>query len=652
MEKLIKKLNEAAKAYYSGVSMMSDREYDALYDQLAEMEKETGVVLSDSPTLRVGYEVVSSLQKVTHEYPALSLDKTKDVSKLTEWAGQEETVLMWKCDGLTLQATYEDGKLLTAATRGNGLVGEDVTHNASYIKGLPMKIPYQGKLVVRGEVMIGYEEFRSLNEEEYKNPRNLASASVRLFDTYLASKRKLQFRAFTLVTATYVPELYDASLELLKEYGFEIVDYIVINNPKDIPQTIQEFEGKVEKYPFPTDGLVLTYRDLEYGRTLGTTGKYPKHSMAFKWKDDAVETTLLTVEWSASRTGLINPVAVFKPVDLEGTTVKRASIHNIRYLEDMKLGYGDTITVYKANKIIPQIADNLTENGNLIPIPAVCPVCGASTERRLNPDGTSESLYCTNPECEAKHVGKYVRLCERDGLNVVGLSKAAITQFVDRGFLKSPKDLFHLDAHKKEIIEMEGFGEKSYKKLMKAIENSRETTFRQFFYALGIPGVGHDMGKILEREFAIHSGYGNSSKANCFQMVALSSNAREMFLAMEGVGSIYADTMITWLREHIEDYNDLLNEVHITDDLIQKPEERETPLAGLTFVITGALLNYANRDELKAEIESLGGKTSRSISKKTSYLISNETSDSGKSKKAAELGIPVITEAQFKEMLF
>ena len=651
MEKLVKRLNEAAKAYYSGKGeIMTDKEYDALYDQLVAMEKETGVILPDSPTQRVGYAVVTSLPKVTHEYPALSLDKTKLVPELVSWANGKETVLSWKCDGLTLQATYNQGRLKSAVTRGNGLVGEDVTHNAPYIAGLPMEVPYTGKLVVRGEVMISYADFTELNQDgEYKNPRNLASASLRLFDSFQAAKRCLHFKAFTLVAAESFPAFYDEALEFLQDLGFHIVDFRLITD-QDIQSGVEAFEAEVETYPFPTDGLVLTYRDLKYGTSLGTTGKFPKHSIAFKWQDDVAETKLIDIEWSASRTGLINPVAVFEPVELEGTTVSRASVHNIRYLEEKELGYGDTITVYKANMIIPCIDDNLTRSGNRIPIPSRCPVCGHPTERRVNTDDSSESLYCTNPDCAAKHVGRFVRLAERDGLNIVGISKSAIEQFVSNGFLKTFRDFYHLSNHKEKIMELEGFGEKSYTNLISSIEKSRNTTFRQFFYALGIPGVGHDMGKILEREFACHGGYGNRSKVNCFQMIALSANAREVFLAMDGVGSTYADSMIQWMKQNEEEYNLLLQELCITDDEIKAEGPKEQPLKGLTFVITGSLNHYTNREELKAEIEGKGGKVSGSVSKKTSYLISNEDSNSGKSKKARELGISVLTEEMYQEM--
>ena len=642
MEQLVKKLNQAAKMYYSGNgSMMSDKEYDKLYEQLEKMEKETGIILPDSPTRRVGYQVVSKLPKVTHEYPALSLDKTKSVEELIKWANGKEIILSWKLDGLTLQVTYEKGIMEKCVTRGNGIVGEDVSHNAPYIQGLPQKIPYQGKLVVRGEVLISYADFDMINEDgEYKNPRNLASSSLRLLDSYTASKRCMHFKAFTLVFKEDMPSKFTESLGWLKEQGLDTVEFAIVDN---MYTAVREFEKKVVSYEFPTDGLVATFNDIAYGQSLGTTGKFPKHSIAFKWKDDTEETILRDIDWSASRTGLINPVAVFDPVELEGTTVKRASIHNIRYIEKLKLGYGDTITIYKANKIIPMIDDNLTKNGNYIPIPEVCPVCGGKTERRVNSDDTSESLYCTNPQCPAKHIGRYTRLVERDGLNVIGLSKAAIEKFVDSGFLHEFRDLYHLQEYKDQILEMEGMGEKSYQNMIDAIESSRTTTFRQFFYSLGIPEAGHDVAKILEKECS-------RRKTRFFEDMAGAADGVEKFQKMSGIGEVIAQNLCCWYKEHKEEYQNLLYELTITDDEVEDNFTVQD-LVGKTFVITGKLETYPNRDALKSEIESRGGKVSGSVSKNTTYLINNDTeSMSGKNKKAKELGITVISESDFKNL--
>lgn len=647
MKQLVKKLNEAARNYYSEleVTKMPDREYDMLYDKLVAMEKESGIVLPDSPTLRVGYVVVSGLKKVEHKYPALSLDKTKDPAVLVKWADGKETVLSWKEDGLTLVASHQNGKLVSAVTRGNGYIGEDVMHNAPYIAGLPLEIPYKKELVVRGEVLISYEDFEKVNADgEYANPRNLAASSLRAYDSYVASKRSLHFRAFDIGTDCE-KTMYDEQLDWLSKLGFGTVHYIVIASPEQIPEAIESFKIRIPEEKDPTDGLVLAYRDRKYGLSLGTTGEFPKHSIAFKWEDDAKETTIKEIEWSASRTGLINPVAIFEPVDLEGTVVKRASIHNLRYLQDLRLGYGDTITVYKANMIIPQIAENLTQNGNLIKIPEVCPVCGKPTEKRLGKD--TEALYCTNPDCAAKHVGKYVRMAERDALNVVGMSKAAIEKFVERGFLTQLSDLYHLKEHKEEIMDMDGFGEKSYEKMIQAIESSRETTFKQFFYALGIPGIGHDVAKILEKHFNKENG---KIKTDLLYDLGMKENAISELTALEGIGLTTATTLFDWIREHSKEYFSLREELDIIDDNITTSSVTKQDLAGKTFVITGSLETYANRNDLKKEIEERGGKVSGSVSKKTSYLISNEDSSSSKSVKAKELGVKIITETEYKSL--
>lgn len=646
MENLVKKLNEAAKAYYSGhESIMSDKEYDELYAELQEMEQASGVVLPDSPTLRVGYEVVSELSKVTHEYPALSLDKTKDKEELKKWLGAQVGVLSWKLDGLTAVATWDNGKLTSLVTRGNGIVGEDVTHNAPYIEGLPMTIPYDGHLVVRGETLISYPDFDKINasikdpDEKYKNPRNLASSSLRLMDSGIASKRHMSFRAFEVV----YPEMNTVSnalewLEILR------IDHVAFQkvNAQTLFRMIELDEQCIKENLLdePTDGLVLTYDDIVYGRALGTTGKFPKHSIAFKWEDDTVETTIRNVEWSASRTGLVNPVAVFDPVELEGTTVTRASLHNIQYMKDLELGKDDTITVYKANKIIPQIDENLTNNGNYFEVPDCCPVCGKSTVRKFNKEHTSEFLYCMNADCPAKHVGKYTRLVERDALNVKGLSSAKVEQFVDLGYLKEFADLYHLDQYKEELLSMEGFGEKSYQNMMKAIESSRTTTFRQLFYALGIPGAGHDVAKILESHLV-------EPKAENLLSLARRRDAYMVLTSYEGIGNVTADAIIQWFWWHADEYLHLCKELTIVEAVIQSQQD----LVGKIFVITGMLASYPNRDALKAEIEARGGKVSGSVSKNTSYLINNDvTSTSGKNKKAKELGVAIISEEEFKEL--
>ena len=646
MEKLVKKLNAAAKAYYSGrESVMSDKEYDALYEQLQKMEKETGVILPDSPTLRVGYEVVSSLKKVEHEYPTLSLDKTKEIKKLQEWIGYHEGVLSWKLDGLTAVATWDDGQLTSLVTRGNGFVGEDVTHNAPYISGLPREIPDGGHVVVRGEVVISYPDFEQINseitdpDEQYKNPRNLASSSLRLLDSYVAKDRKMQFQAFELVTPS--ERTVKEDFQWLEMMGVSHVQYLCIQHDS-LEDVVEVFGKRIENgsMEIPTDGLVLTFDDIAYGKSLGMTGKFPKHSIAFKWQDDTVSTILRNVEWSASRTGLINPVAVFDPVELEGTTVKRASLHNLSYISHLELGIGDEITVYKANKIIPQVDENLTRSGSAV-IPESCPVCGQKTERRMNTEGTAEFLYCTNPECIAKHAGKFTRLVERDALNIRGLSSSRMEQFVSLGFLKNLADIYHLKDHKEELLALEGFGEKAYANMMDAIEKSRDTTFRQFFYALGIPGVGHDVAKILEKHL----------KEPMVENLAKLFSRNDIFVylnSIDGIGCVTATTMIDWFAKHKEEYFTLYKELYIKEsDSVQQEQD----LLGMVFVITGKLETYPNRDALKSEIESRGGKVSGSVSKSTTYLINNDTaSTSGKNKKAKELGISIISEKVYKNL--
>lgn len=646
MKNLVRKLNEAAKAYYSGhESIMSDKEYDALYDELLKMEKETGIVLPDSPTQRVGFRVVSELKKITHEYSALSLDKTKDREALKKWLGAQIGVLSWKLDGLTAVATYDNGHLIRLVTRGNGEVGEDVTHNAKYIEGLPLQIPFMGHLVIRGETLISYPNFEKINativnlDDKYKNPRNLASSSLRLLDSSIAAKRHLHFRAFEVV----YPEMITISdsLDWLDTMRIDHVAFWKVN-AATIFNVIEILENIINKNLLddPTDGLVLTYDDVAYGKSLGTTGKFPKHSIAFKWQDDAVETTIRNIEWSASRTGLINPVAVFDPVELEGTTVTRASVHNIQYIKDLELGKNDTITVYKANKIIPQIDENLTKNGNYFKVPEYCPVCGKPTVRKFNKERTSEFLYCMNAECPAKHVGKYTRLVERDALNVKGLSSARMEQFVNLGYLKEFADLYHLGRFKEELLSMEGFGEKSYQNMLEAIEESRATIFRQLFYALGIPGAGHDVAKILDARL-------EHPKAENLLLLARRKDAYTVLTSYEGIGDITADAIIQWFWWHADEYQRLCQELTIMEETNTNKQD----LAGKIFVITGKLENYPNRDALKSEIEARGGKVFGSVSKNTSYLINNDvTSTSGKNKKAKELGVAIISEDDFKKM--
>lgn len=654
LEILTKELREASKAYFTeDKEIMSNREYDYKYDQLVKLEQELGYSLPGSPTTNIGYKVVSRLEKVTHEIPALSLDKTKDRYSLTAWLNNKSGILSWKMDGLTVVATYQNGSLIQAATRGNGLIGEDISHNAPVIQGLPMTIPVNGKVIVRGEAVISYKDFEQINQslrdgDTYQNPRNLASGSIRQIDPRKCAERQVHFKAFTFVNALEYTDTYDGALRLLQKWGFEIVDYQMVSSETAV-DAINKFEEMIEKNPYPSDGLVLAFNDLAYGEALGTTGKFPRNAIAFKWQDETAKTTLRSVEWSASRTGLINPVAVFDTMQLEGTDVSRASLHNISYMEDLQLGIGDTVSVYKANKIIPQLDENLTAGENpLVSVPDKCPVCGEQTEIRIGSDGHAKFLFCTNPDCAAKHIGMFERFVCRDGLNIVGLSTSKLEQLIDHGFIKRKTDLFNLDQYKKEIASLEGWGMKSAQKLFDAAYNARTTTFRQFFYSLGIPGCGHDVAKILEKEFQKIPGV---CKTTLLMELFSSEDILNTLSDMDGIGEVRAKAMKGWYDQdqHDVEYKLLVKRLDITDNIISDKNSTTTSLKGLTFVITGAVHIFKNRNELKQDIESKGGKASGSVSSKTSYLISNEPSNSSKSVKAAQLGVPVITEEEYIE---
>lgn len=637
---------------------MSDQEYDVLYDELVKLEKETGTILPDSPTLRVGYEVVSELKTVKHKFKALSLDKTNDRDQLKKWLGKKEGIISYKMNGLTGVATYkrnsessENGNnavLTCLASRGNGLQGEDITHNAKYIKNIPLTLPIElnedESFIVRGEMIISYEDFDKINadmEENYMNPRNLASASARQTNSYVTSKRHLQFKAFEAVSYVHddnhSAETIQDSFNYLSSLGFDVVKHSKVTEDT----LFQEMDKmNPESVDFPVDGLVLIYNDITYGKSLGTTVKFPKNAIAFKWKDEVKSTILRGIEWSTSRTGLINPVAIFDPVEIDGTIVKRASLCNITEMKRLGLGENNktVLDIIKANMIIPKCIHAKGEGK--FDIPEYCPVCGSKTKIKNGKDGNTQSLYCENPNCAAKHIGKFTRLAERDALNIKGISDAIIETFVEHGYLVHLADIFHLDRYKSEIVEMEGFGIKSYNNMIAAIEKSRSTTFRQMFYALGIPGAGHDAGKIIEKY--IEAPYDLS-----LLRLATTINAKKSLTSMKGIGDTIADSIIEWFKANLTEYRSLCKELTIVDDESQRIQD----LAGKTFVITGKLVSYANRDALKDEIESRGGKVAGSISKNTNYLINNDsTSTSGKNKKAAELGIPVITEEEYKKM--
>ena len=641
MKELIRLLNEAAKAYYQeSREIMPNYEYDKLYDELTELEKKTGITLSNSPTIRVGYEVLSDLPKEKHPKKMLSLDKTKDVGALAAWLDSQEGVLSWKLDGLTIVLTYEEGKLAKAVTRGNGEIGEVITSNAKTFENLPLAIDFKGQLVLRGEAVISYADFEKINDEitdegaKYKNPRNLCSGSVRQLNNEITAQRHVQFFAFSLVSADGVEfKTRNEQFDWLAERGFQVVEHVGVT-AETISDAVGAFEAKIADNPVPSDGLVLSYNDIEYGRSLGETAKFPRDSIAFKWQDEIKETTLSEIEWSASRTGLINPVAIFEPVELEGTTVSRASVHNISVMRELALGIGDTITVYKANMIIPQIAENLTRSNN-VEVPETCPVCGAHTA--IKAENEVETLVCPNPACLAKQIKSFTHFVSRDAMNIEGLSEMTIEKLIARGFIKELSDLFHVEEYKQEIVKMEGFGEKSFRNLKSSVEKARNTDLARFLYSLGIPNIGTANARLIARFCE-----------NKWERVE--TLTREELLTVDGIGEIMADAFLAFFADPDKRkmVDDLLKEVHLDESF----EELGTALAGKTFVITGSLAHYENREALKAEIEKAGGKVAGSVSAKTSYLINNDiNSTSGKNKKARELGIEIIDENTIMEWL-
>ena len=642
MKELVRLLNKASRAYYQEAQeIMSNYEYDRLYDELKELEDELGITLSNSPTVNVGYEVVSELPKERHESPMLSLDKTKEVEELKNFVGDQKVLMSWKMDGLTVVLTYRDGKLYKAVTRGNGEVGEVITNNAKVFKNVPVQIAYQGELILRGEAVIGYKDFEKINQEiedvdaRYKNPRNLCSGSVRQLNNQITAKRNVMFYAFTLVQADGVDfqNSRACQMEWLKSQGFTTVEYYMVTRAT-VEDEVDKFSSKISENDFPSDGLVLTYDDIAYGRSLGRTAKFPRDSFAFKWQDEIRETVLREIEWSPSRTGLINPVAIFDPVEPEGTTVSRASVHNISIMEELELGIGDRIEVYKANMIIPQIAENLTRSG-VKDIPCKCPVCQGET--KIRQVGNAKALYCMNPECQAKHVKSFALFVSRDALNIEGLSEATLEKFISRGYIHTFADIFHLDQYKEEIQKMEGFGEKSYKKLTESIEKARTTTLPRVIYSLGIAGIGLANAKVICRELK-------------YDVESLLKVSEEELNEIQGVGEVLAKAFVGYFADakHVENFRRLLNELTIPEETVTKQQIFE----GVNFVITGSVKHFANRGEVKELIESLGGKVTGSVTSKTNYLINNDvTSTSSKNKKANELGIPIISEETFLELV-
>ncbi|MCI8307528.1 MAG: NAD-dependent DNA ligase LigA [Lachnospiraceae bacterium] len=637
MKELVSVLGEASRVYYQGSDeIMSNYEYDRLYDELLALEKELGVTMAGSPTTKVGYEVISELPKERHGYAVLSLDKTKDVGALKTWLGDRDGVLSWKLDGLTVVATYESGELLKAVTRGNGEVGEVITHNARKFVDFPLAIPYKERLVVRGEALIRYDDFDKINssipdtEEKYKNPRNLCSGTVRQLNSSITAERSVHFLAYNILDSGHEFKYNSEMLAWLESQGFEVVGHDVVNS-ENIEETVRDYSDAIGKNVFPSDGLVLTFDDIEYGLSLGNTAKFPRHSIAFKWADETAQTTLTDIEWSASRTGLINPVAIFEPVELEGTTVSRASVHNVSIVESLRLGIGDTIHVYKANMIIPQIAENLTCSANAV-IPKTCPVCGSQTV--IKQENGVKTLNCPNKECLAKQIKSFTHFVSRQAMNIDGLSEATIEKFIACRILCSITDLFHLDGHKDEIITMPGFGEKSYNNLIKSVDNARKVELPNFIYSLGISGIGLSNAKTICREYG-------------YDIDKIRNLTEDELTDIDGIGEVLAGEWISYMSD--EKNREMIEKLLAKLTLI-KPENDVDggKLEGITVVITGRLEHFSGRDELKKLIEGMGGKVTGSVTGKTDYLINNNiNSGSSKNKKAKDLGVDILTEDDF-----
>ena len=642
IKELVEILNKAAKSYYvDAVEIMPNIEYDKLYDELVKLEKETNVVLSNSPTQNVGYETASELPKKAHESPMLSLDKTKSVTELEDWLGDNEALLSWKMDGLTIVLTYRGGELVEAVTRGNGIIGEVITNNAKNFQNVPLKIEYKGELILRGEAVIKYSDFKRINESisdadaKYKNPRNLCSGSVRQLNPAVTRERKVYFNVFNVVKADDI-EFENSKakqFEWAKNEGFDVVEY-KFTNRASLANDIAEFESRIVDNDIPSDGLVLLLDDIALGERLGSTAKFPRNAMAFKWSDERQTTKLKYIEWSPSRTGLINPVAVFEPVELEGTTVSRASLHNVSIFEELMLGVGDEISVYKANMIIPQVYENFTKS-NTEKVPKICPACGKDTT--IKKDNESKVLLCTNPDCQVKHIKQYALMASRDALNIDGLSESTLEKFLSKGFIKNDSDIFKLDKYKDEIVNMDGFGKRSYEKLIAALDEAKNTTVSRFLYSLGILGIGSANAKMIAKYFD-----------NDIDRII--SASKDDLLEIEGIGEVLANSIADFFRseKNIENVESLRK--------ILKFEKEESvggdKLSGKVCVITGSLQHFTNRNELKELIEKNGGKVSGSVSSKTNYLINNDTaSNSSKNKKAKELGVEIISEEDFLKLL-
>ena len=641
IKELVELLNKAGRAYYQEAEeIMSNFEYDKLYDELLSLEKETGIVLANSPTVNVGYEVVSELPKEQHGSPMLSLDKTKEVETLAAFAGERKCLLSWKLDGLTVVLTYNNGSLQKAVTRGNGQVGEVITANARTFKNIPVSIPFKGELTLRGEAVIKYSDFEEINKSiedidaKYKNPRNLCSGSVRQLNSEITAKRNVNFMAFALINAENVDfqNSMENQFKWLENQGFDVVEHKRVTQD-NMKETVEYFAEKIKTYDYPSDGLVLMYDDIAYGISLGSTAKFPRNGIAFKWEDEQAETTLKYIEWSPSRTGLINPVAVFEPVELEGTTVTRASVHNVSIVEQLALHSGDRIKVYKANMIIPQISENLTQTGN-IEVPDTCPACGHNTEIRN--DNGIKTLYCPNKQCPAKNIKAFTLFVSRNAMNIDGLSEETLEKFIDAGYIREFADIYRISRYREEITNTSGFGEKSYDNLITSLNKSRDVELHALIYSLGIPNIGVANAKLICKYFD-----------NDLEKIRHATV--EELVQIDGIGDKMAEKFTEYFsdKENVEKLDRLLQEVTIKNPEVNHNAQN---MEGLNFVVTGSVNHFANRNEVKEYIEQRGGKVTGSVTSKTNYLINNDImSNSSKNKKAKELGIEIITEEQFIE---
>lgn len=644
LKELTEQLNHYRDSYYNNSeSLISDKQYDDLFDELQSLEEETGIVMSNSPTNTVGYEVKSKLEKVKHSHPMLSLDKTKSTDDLIKFSNGRDCIISLKLDGLTVLNTYDNGVLFQSETRGNGEEGEIITHNAKVFDNLPLNIPFDRKFEIEGEAIITQSDFEKINiNGEYKNCRNLASGSVRQLDSNITKNRHVRFIAWKI---PFGLTTYTKGFEIAAQYGFEVVPYVKYNSSTDnIEKKIEALKNIAKEKSLPIDGLVVTYNNVEYGKSLGMTGHHPKHSLAYKFYDDIYPTELLDVEFTMGKTGVLTPTAVFKPVEIDGTVVGRASLHNISIMKELGITHkGQTVNVYKSNQIIPQIDSvedddiEITDDNMIIPV-ETCPICGADT--KIIQENDSKVLICTNDNCKGKLLGKLVHFCSKNAINIESMSEATLQFLIDRGWVKSFKDIYKLDYYRQNWKGYDGFGDKSVDKLLDAIENSRKTTLDRFIYSLSIPLIGRSASKDIAK-------YCHNS---IDEFTFIMENTSLEFATIDGIGVSATTSLDDWWNINRDMFYELEEEFVFANS--KENNDVSTDLSGNIFVITGSLTHYKNRDELVSVIETMGGKVSGSVSAKTSYLINNDTqSSSSKNQKAQKLNIPIIREEDFIKMI-